>query len=81
MGGALGLAVLATLSASRTSSLTHAHHAVATALLSGYRLAFTVGAGLVVLGLVASLTVLREPAHAASEEEVAVALELTAEPV
>jgi MFS family permease len=79
VGGALGLAVLATLSAIRASSLTQAHHAMATALLSGYRLAFTVGAGLVVLGLVASLTVLREPARAASEEEVATALEFVNE--
>jgi MFS family permease len=44
MGGALGLAVLASLAASRTSHLESAHHSTASALAGGYHLAFVVGA-------------------------------------
>jgi EmrB/QacA subfamily drug resistance transporter len=46
VGGALGLAVLATLSASRTSTLSHRGVAPAAALTGGYHLAFWVAAGL-----------------------------------
>ena len=45
MGGALGLAILASLAASRSSSLLAAHHSHAAALVGGYHLAFVVGAG------------------------------------
>jgi EmrB/QacA subfamily drug resistance transporter len=51
IGGALGLAVLATLSTSRTGELLDGGTAAAEALTSGFRLAFAVGAGLVVVGL------------------------------
>jgi MFS family permease len=44
MGGALGLAVLASLAASRTSSLTASHHSQAAALVGGYHVAFMIGA-------------------------------------
>jgi MFS family permease len=44
MGGALGLAVLASIAASRTSSLLDAGHSEAAALASGYHAAFVVGA-------------------------------------
>ncbi|MEA2215132.1 MAG: hypothetical protein QOK19_693 [Solirubrobacteraceae bacterium] len=47
VGGALGLAVLATLSASRTSTLSHRGVASAAALTGGYHLAFWIAAGLV----------------------------------
>ena len=47
VGGALGLAVLATLSASRSNSLTASGHSTAAALTSGYHLAFWVAAALV----------------------------------
>ncbi len=58
-GGALGLAILATIAASRTSSdLRHlgpgAHHA-ATALTSGFQLAFAVGAGIALTGALVAL--------------------------
>ena len=50
VGGALGLAVLATLSATRSDSLIEGGEATASALTSGYHLAFLIGAGLVAGG-------------------------------
>jgi EmrB/QacA subfamily drug resistance transporter len=44
MGGALGLAVLASIAASRTSSLTASGHGQLAALTGGYHLSFLVGA-------------------------------------
>ena len=44
MGGALGLAVLASVAASRTSHLESAGHSTASALTGGYHVAFVVGA-------------------------------------
>jgi EmrB/QacA subfamily drug resistance transporter len=44
MGGALGLAVLASVAASRTSNLIDAGHSEAAALTSGYHAAFLIGA-------------------------------------
>ena len=44
MGGALGLAVLASLAASRTNTLLDAGQSEAAALTGGYHLAFLVGA-------------------------------------
>ena len=59
VGGALGLAVLATLSATRSHDLTDAGRSAASALTSGYELAFLIGAGLVVAAIVVAVTVLR----------------------
>jgi predicted MFS family arabinose efflux permease len=63
VGGALGLAVLATLSSSRTHSLiAHGHGSVA-ALTGGYHLAFWIAAGLAAVAIVAVPAVLpRRPA-------------------
>jgi EmrB/QacA subfamily drug resistance transporter len=47
IGGALGLAVLATLSTSRSNALTASGHSLASALTSGYHLAFWVAAAIV----------------------------------
>jgi EmrB/QacA subfamily drug resistance transporter len=77
VGGALGLAVLATLSTSRTSNLVGDGHSAASALTSGYRLAFVVGAALVLGAVALAITVLRTPP--AATEEAAVE-EATAEP-
>lgn len=52
VGGALGLAVLVSIAASRTSSLLGSGHPAAAAQLSGSHLAFWVGAGLLVAGAV-----------------------------
>jgi hypothetical protein len=69
VGGALGLAVLATLSTDRTSGLLDDGEATASALTSGYHLAFIIGAGLVVAAIVVALTVLEPVAE--PEEELA----------
>ncbi|HEX8086583.1 MAG TPA: DHA2 family efflux MFS transporter permease subunit [Solirubrobacteraceae bacterium] len=59
VGGALGLAVLATLSTSRTDSLVSDGEPMAAALVSGYRLAFVLGAVLVAGAVAVALVVLR----------------------
>ncbi|MER7206103.1 MFS transporter [Streptosporangium sp. NPDC000239] len=61
IGMALGVAVLSTLAASRTGDLLAGGASQAEALTGGYRLAFTVGAGLLATALVVALLVLREP--------------------
>jgi EmrB/QacA subfamily drug resistance transporter len=69
VGGALGLAVLATLSASHTTKLLAQGKSTAVALTGGYQLAFWIAAALVAVGVVVSLVVLRpEPAHAEEHE-------------
>jgi EmrB/QacA subfamily drug resistance transporter len=65
IGGALGLAVLATLAASRSSSLAAGGTSTRAALTGGYQLAFAVSAGLVVLALVVTVALLRP--HRAAE--------------
>ena len=53
VGGALGLAILATIANSRTQSLFHAGvHSSAVALTKGFDRAFLVGAGLAVAGAI-----------------------------
>ena len=64
VGGALGLAVLATLSATRSNGLLADGTARVDALNSGYHLAYVIGAALVGLAIVIALTVL-EPQAAA----------------
>jgi EmrB/QacA subfamily drug resistance transporter len=59
IGGAIGLAVLATVSTTRTENLLADGSDPATALTSGFQLAFWVGVGLAVASLVATLVVLR----------------------
>jgi EmrB/QacA subfamily drug resistance transporter len=59
VGGALGLAVLATLSTSRTEKLIAHKQSTAVALTGGYHLAFWIATGLVLAGIAVSLTVLR----------------------
>ncbi|MFL5849698.1 MAG: MFS transporter [Solirubrobacteraceae bacterium] len=59
VGGALGLAVLATLATTRTETLLgHGDHPAA-ALTGGYRLAFVVAAALVLAAIVVAVTVLQ----------------------
>jgi EmrB/QacA subfamily drug resistance transporter len=67
VGGALGLAVLATLSASHTSKLIAQGSSSAAALTGGYHLAFWIAAGLVVAGIAVSLAVLRPRAMPAGQ--------------
>ena len=59
VGGALGLAVLATVSAGRTSTLAGRGEGAMTALTDGYHLAFWIAASLVAVAIVVAGTVLR----------------------
>ena len=59
IGGAIGLAVLATVSTTRTENLLADGKDPATALTSGFQIAFWVGVGLAVASLVATLVALR----------------------
>jgi EmrB/QacA subfamily drug resistance transporter len=59
VGGAIGLAVLATLAAERTSTLEAGGTAFKAALNSGFHLAYVVGAGLVGVALLIAIFVLR----------------------
>jgi EmrB/QacA subfamily drug resistance transporter len=72
VGGALGLAVLATLAGTRTDDLLASGESTAAALTGGYHLAFGVAAGLVVAALVLALTVLSPEPAVAEETEAAV---------
>ena len=58
VGGAIGLAVLATVSESRTDDLLDQGKEVASALTSGYHVAFWIGAGLVLAALAVAAIVL-----------------------
>jgi EmrB/QacA subfamily drug resistance transporter len=70
VGGAIGLAVLASLAATRTEELASGGTSTASALTGGYHLAFLIGAGLVVAALVVALAVLgRIPVRGVEEEE------------
>ncbi len=61
VGGAIGLAVLATLAAERTDALKAAGETTAAALNGGYHLAYLVGAALLGVGVLVSIFVLRSP--------------------
>jgi EmrB/QacA subfamily drug resistance transporter len=67
VGGALGLAVLATLSTSHSNGLLAHGSSTPAALTSGYHLAFWIAAALVLAAIVVSVTVLRPQATAESE--------------
>ncbi len=75
VGAALGLAVLATLSASRTAHLTGHGASQTAALTGGYRLAFLVAAALVAVAMVIAVAVLRTPPTAAEPMQVETDLE------
>jgi hypothetical protein len=78
VGGAIGLAVLATLAATRTDDLAAGGASSDSALTGGYHLAFLIGAGLVVTALVVALTVLRRiPRPGVEQEEASPPIELS----
>ncbi|HSS04861.1 MAG TPA: MFS transporter [Solirubrobacterales bacterium] len=69
VGGAIGLAVLATLAAERTKTLLDSGATHAAALNSGFHLAYLVGAGLVGAALAIAIFVLRsEPLPAGADQ-------------
>jgi EmrB/QacA subfamily drug resistance transporter len=59
VAGALGLAVLGTIATTRSKALVAQGHGAANSLVSGYHLAFAIGAVSVALGIVTTLIVLR----------------------
>ena len=59
MGGALGLAVLATVATARTDALTGSASSRAVALTGGFQRAFEIGAGFALAGALVALLVLR----------------------
>ena len=73
-GGAIGLAVLATLAASRTDGRLGEGVSRVAALNSGYHVAYLVGAILVAVGLALALGVLRSERRAADEVAAGAAL-------
>ncbi len=84
ISGALGLAVLGTIATSHTKSLLAGGHGAIASLVSGYHLAFLVGAGCVVVGIGLALVLLapgrmrtapaatREQAPASASDDVTV---------
>jgi hypothetical protein len=72
VGGALGLAILSTLAASRTTSHLSGGAERATALVDGYHTAFAVGAGMLALaGIVLAATVRKQDVEAIDAGHVA----------
>jgi EmrB/QacA subfamily drug resistance transporter len=78
VGGAIGLAVLATVATERTDGLISDGEATASALNSGYHLAYLVGAALVGVAVVVAIATLRSPE---AEPEAEPEPELVPEPV
>ena len=68
VGGALGLAVLATLATNRTSSAQAQGASIASSLTNGYHLAFTIGTVLMIAAVALAAVLLRAPA--VQEDEV-----------
>jgi EmrB/QacA subfamily drug resistance transporter len=66
VGAAIGLAVLATLSTERTESLTDGGASHAQALVSGYHVAYFVGAGMAAIAAAIAIFVLRDPQPSAA---------------
>jgi MFS family permease len=59
VAGALGLAVLGTLATNHSKALEAQGHTLVSSLVSGYHLAFAVGATCVVVGIITAIVVLR----------------------
>ena len=69
MGGALGLAVLASVAASRSAHLKSTGHTAASALTGGYHVAFVIGALFAVAAAAIGATLLRTQVAPAHEPE------------
>jgi EmrB/QacA subfamily drug resistance transporter len=82
VGGAFGLAVLATLATDRTETLRSQGDSVASALTGGYQLAFLVAAGLIGVAILVAAFVLRSdpPVPEREHERAPAARELEPEP-
>jgi EmrB/QacA subfamily drug resistance transporter len=69
VGGAVGLAVLATVATERTEGLIADGESTASALNSGYHLAYLIGAALTLLAIVVAVVVLRSRPPAGAPQE------------
>jgi hypothetical protein len=78
VGGAIGLAVLATLATERTGELVAGGTAHAAALNSGFHLAYLIGAGMVLVAIAVAVSVLRSRVPEAAVEPMT---DVAAEPV
>jgi hypothetical protein len=65
VGGAIGLAVLATISTERTQGLLDEGESAASALLGGFHVAYLIGAALAAVAIAVAVTVLRAESPAA----------------
>jgi MFS family permease len=74
VGGALGLAVLATTATNETGNLRQAGHSAAEALNGGFHLAYMIGAALVAVAIVIAATVLRSEREPRGERQPATRL-------
>jgi EmrB/QacA subfamily drug resistance transporter len=74
VGGALGLAVLATTATTETGHLRAAGHTAATALNGGFHLAYVIGAALVAVAIVIATVVLRSEREPRGERQSAARL-------
>jgi MFS family permease len=81
VGGAIGLALLATVSTERTQSLLADGKSALEALNGGYHLAYLIGASLTVVAIVAAVTILREQEMPAGAPHGAPADSVPPEPV
>ena len=68
MGGALGLAILASLAATRTDSLSSSGHSALAALNGGYHLAFMIGAAFAVIAAAVAALLIRAEATAPAQQ-------------
>jgi MFS family permease len=64
VGGAIGLAVLATFASERTDTLIAQGESTAQALTSGYHLAYLIGAGITIVAAIVAAVVIEKPAPA-----------------
>ena len=69
VGGAIGLAVLATVASERTDALRADGEARAAALNAGYHLAYLIGAAAIVVAIVVAVVVVRSQAGATAGDE------------
>jgi MFS family permease len=81
VGGAIGLAVLATLATERTEVALADGESTAAALNSGYHVAYLVAAGLVVVAIAVALNTLRSPVPEAEPAPVVTEAGLTVQPL
>jgi EmrB/QacA subfamily drug resistance transporter len=69
VGGAIGLAVLATVASGHTDALVADGEALAAATVAGYHVAYWIGTALMVVAIVVAFTVIRRDELGAAEDE------------